>query len=172
MPVSFLIGILTRSLLSFVSTLDILLPPSHNIPLDIPHFSSLVWPPSCYFNLPPFLLSIPLTQLKCSIACAIFTAGSAVMAGLRNKNDSWNYGAGGAALGMFSSFNSHKGRTIHNLVAKISMYSIVGESFALHLRLPSFMFSYFSPFVFTFQCSSLSPSLFPSFSPSLSVILH
>ena len=122
-------------------------------------------------------------QLKCSIASAIFTAGSAVMAGLRNKNDSWNYGAGGAVLGAYASFNSHKGRTVHLLVSKIGVYSVAGKTDRetpspplppsprppdFILRLPSFLFSFlfFSLYV-TESYRSLLPSLPPSYPPSL-----
>jgi hypothetical protein len=105
------------------------------------------------------------------------------MSGLRNKMDVWNYGAGGAALGTYASFNSHKGRTVNVLVSKIVLYSVVGKSLttsllpsfpyclpptfphylpaSLPLSLPPFYHSLPHPFIHTLT-HSLPPSLLPS----------
>ena len=103
--------------------------------------------------------------MKCSIAAVIFTTGSAVMSGLRNKMDVWNYGAGGAALGTYASFNSHKGRTVNVLVSKIALYSIVGKLLTPFLLRS--LTAYLSHSLTTCLPPYLHPSLLSSLFPTL-----
>ena len=65
--------------------------------------------------------------MKCSIVAATFTTGAALMSGLRNKNDQYNYGAGGAAVGLYASVNGIKARKMHTVVTKVFIYSMTGE---------------------------------------------
>ena len=50
------------------------------------------------------------------------------MSGVRNKNDQYNYGAGGAAVGLYTSLNGIKARKVHTVVTKVFIYSMAGTS--------------------------------------------
>ena len=67
--------------------------------------------------------------MKCSIVAATFRTGAALISGLRNKKDQYNYGAGGAAVGLYTSVNGIKARKLHTVVTKVKViiYSMTGE---------------------------------------------
>ena len=49
------------------------------------------------------------------------------MSGLRNKKDQYNYGAGGAAVGLYTSVNGIKATKLHAVATKVIIYSMTGE---------------------------------------------
>lgn len=52
------------------------------------------------------------------------------MSGIRSKNDQWNYAAGGALVGAYSSFNAGvKGRTLNTIVTKCLLYGALGKNY-------------------------------------------
>jgi hypothetical protein len=56
------------------------------------------------------------------------------MSGIRSKNDQWNYAAGGAVVGAYSSFNGGiKGRTVNTVITKCLVYGALGEYLLLDI---------------------------------------